>query len=127
MHDLVCPCLDTASVRPCSRGNAVRAIGACLALPAACREEASDERTLEKRRVMRGLSGAQRAERAVLIVLIGLCSWCCARLWCRVHAAGSCSQVPLPSLTPIPTPPSPTLSPTDPVPRGLLTLCPGAY
>ena len=23
--------------------------------------------------------------------------------------------------------PSPTLSPTDPVPRGLLTLCPGAY
>ena len=24
-------------------------------------------------------------------------------------------------------PPEPTLSPTDPVPRGLLTLCPGAY
>ena len=23
--------------------------------------------------------------------------------------------------------PSPTLSPTDPMPRGLLTLCPGAY
>ena len=23
--------------------------------------------------------------------------------------------------------PSPTLSPTDPVPRGLLTLCPAAY
>jgi len=23
--------------------------------------------------------------------------------------------------------PSPTRSPTDPVPRGLLTLCPGAY
>ena len=27
----------------------------------------------------------------------------------------------------VPHTPSPTLSPTDPVTRGLLTLCPGAY
>ena len=57
----------------------MRAIGACLALPAACPEEASDERTLEKRRVMRGLSGAERvsegcADSAHRPVLMVLCS-----------------------------------------------------
>ena len=50
----------------------------------------------------------------------------------RLARGLACGLAPAPRATPVPDPspvqlrPSPTLSPTDPVPRGLLTLCPAA-
>ena len=53
-------------------------------------------------------------------------SMCACLFFCR-HAVGMHACVLHACMHAMAHVPSPTLSPTDPVPRGLLTLCPGAY